>query len=35
MSYSQAHSAWLVVYADCMEEAKEKFENGEFVIEDE
>lgn len=33
MSFSHAHDAWLVVYAHDMNEAKEKFEKGEFVIE--
>lgn len=34
MEYSQAESGWMVVYADSLEEAEEKFENGEYVIEE-
>ena len=33
MSYSQADSANVVVYANSYEEAQEKFENGEFSLE--
>lgn len=33
MSYSQAESGWIVVYAKCLEDAEEKFENGEYVLE--
>lgn len=35
MSWSQADSAWMVVYAKCLEEAEEKFENGEYCLEEE
>ena len=35
MSYSQAEGGWAVVYARDIEEAEEKFENGDYEIEDE
>lgn len=35
MSYSQADGCNLIVYADSYEEAQEKFENGEYLLEDE
>ena len=35
MAYSQAEHGWLVVYARTLEEAQEKFENGEYVLESE
>ena len=35
MSYSQADGCNLIVYADCYEEAEEKYENGEYILEDE
>ena len=35
MAWSQAACAWMVVYASCLEEAEELFENGEYVIENE
>lgn len=34
MSYSQADCGWMVVYASSYEEAKEMFENGDYVIEE-
>ena len=33
MTYSQADCAWVVVYANSLEEAEEKFENGDYVLE--
>ena len=35
MSFSQADDAWIVVYAPSLEEAEEKFENGDYTIEEE
>lgn len=35
MSWSQADGAWMVVYAHDLNEAQEKFEDGEYVLEDE
>lgn len=35
MSYSQADGCNLIVYADSYEEAEEKYENGEYSLEDE
>ena len=35
MSWSQAEHVWLVVYAHDLNEAEEKFENGEYVKEGE
>lgn len=35
MAWSQADSAWLVVYAESFEEARAKYENGEYTIETE
>ena len=35
MGWSQADCAWMVVYAHDLEEAEEKFEGGEYVIEEE
>ena len=35
MSWSQADHAYMVVYAHDLNEAEEKFENGEYVLEDE
>ena len=35
MSWSQADNAWLVVYARDLNEAEEKFENGDYEIESE
>lgn len=35
MGWSQADNAWMVVYAQCLEEAEEKFEDGEYVLENE
>ena len=35
MGWSQADNGWMVVYADDLEEAEAKFENGEFTIEEE
>lgn len=35
MNYSQADGAWQVVYANDFSEANEKYENGEYVIEEE
>lgn len=34
MDWSQAEGKWMVVYAFSYEEAKEKFENGEFCLEE-
>ena len=34
MSWSQADGGWMVVYAKYLSEAEEKFENGEYVIEE-
>ena len=31
MCYSQADCAWMVVYAHDLNEAEEKFENGDYV----
>lgn len=33
MGWSQADCGMMVVYADCIESAEEKFENGEYSIE--
>jgi hypothetical protein len=35
MSFSQADNAWMVVYANSLEEAEEMFENGEYELEEE
>lgn len=35
MGYSQADGCNMIVFADSYEEAQEKFENGEFTLEDE
>ena len=35
MGYSQADGCNMIVYADSYEEAEEKYENGEFSLEDE
>ena len=35
MCYSQADCAWMVVYAHDLNEAEEKFENGDYVLEEE
>ena len=35
MAWSQAYHAWLVVYAHDLNEAEEKFVNGEYEIEQE
>lgn len=35
MGFSQADNAWMVVYADSLEEAEEMFENGEYELEEE
>lgn len=35
MCWSQADAAWMVVYASDLEEAEEKFEAGDIVIEEE
>jgi len=32
MSWSQADNAWMVVYAHTLEEAQEKFEDGDYVL---
>ena len=34
MSWSQAHAMWVVVYAHDLDEAEARFENGEFVYEE-
>lgn len=34
MSWSQADCAWMVVYAHDLREAEEKFEDGEYEIEE-
>lgn len=34
MGWSQADSAWMVVYAYCLEDAEMKFEDGDYVLED-
>ena len=34
MSYSQADGAWMVVYARDLNEAEEKFENGNYELEE-
>lgn len=34
MGWSQAEGGWMVVYANGLNEAQEKFENGEFEIEE-
>ena len=34
MGWSQAEGGWMVVYANDLNEAQEKFENGEFEIEE-
>lgn len=33
MGWSQAYASYIVVYAPSLEDAEEKFENGEFVYE--
>ena len=33
MCWSQADSAWMVVYAACLEDAEAKFEDGIFELE--
>ena len=33
MCWSQANNAWMVVYARTLEEAQQKFEDGEYVLE--
>ena len=33
MGWSQADGAWMVVYASSLEEAEEKFEAGEYFLE--
>lgn len=33
MSWSQSDRAWMVVYAHDLEEAEAKFENGDYVLE--
>ena len=33
MCWSQADSAWMVVYAACLEDAEAKFEDGDYVLE--
>ena len=35
MSWSQADRAWMVVYAECLEDAEMKWMDGEFVLESE
>ncbi len=35
MGWSQAECGWMVVYAHDIEEAEEKFECGEYTIEEE
>ncbi len=35
MGWSQAEGGWMIVYAETLEDADEKFENGEYTIEDE
>jgi len=35
MGWSQAYCGWMVVYAECLEDAEAKFENGECTIEEE
>lgn len=35
ISWSEAEQAWMVVYAHDMREAEEKFENGEYELEEE
>lgn len=35
MSWSQADCAWMVVYAHDLEEAEAKFEDGDYVLENE
>ena len=34
MCYSQADCAWCVVYAKCLWDAEEMWENGEYVLEE-
>lgn len=34
MGWSQAYGAWMVVYAFCYEDALEKYENGEYFLEE-
>lgn len=33
MGWSQAYAAWIVVYAEDLEDAEERFENGEILFE--